>query len=927
MQNTVSSLLAFALCLSLDDALIAQPKLLPGQLQRQSLSGGLIYQCLFDNISDAEDSDGFPDYWTRKDGMENGIPFPRHLDIGIVENPNPFSDYALRMNMEGGAAAMFSPKIPLRPGMCYTVSAFVESSALVFDEVSILATFYGNDTAKPIRTIESKKIRNTNGWQQLVVGPITADMPNVQSLSVGLLVMPTARQDYGVKVNFVNVEIRESPNISLTMANDHHLFFTPREISVRCEFRGLDPRQHAVQFFLEDPFGRIIGQREAELMIGHFPAERFVVNPQNIQDVIHGTATWNNLPIRFPGFYRIRVATPESYIQTLRLPPDQTFEDPLFHIAPQTFVVMPPGSYQPGGEFGWTLDGWPPDEITKALPTIAQSRLSHLKLPAWLSADIPPQQQETLLRLCRDLSQQRVRLIGLLSPVPKDMAAKIVHGQVHAASVLGNDTRLWGDSLQPSLLALSLLIKDWQWTSDTDQSLIDLFFTPDGKMSPPGRERFQAFHQLFDQEQFGFGIGMTWDWYREVPDEQLPIPNVTLNFPVDSSIMPEEVASFFSGTSPSFFRRSVSVSPLPMDDYSLETRITHFVQSLVLMKAAGLDTISLSSPKDEQTGILQNDGTPNELYLPWRTTASLLSGGRFLGSITLPNRSRNYCFEQSGNQCVMAVWNSTANSENPVLETLYLGNEPHIVNVWGRDMVPEPIGNNHTIPVTQTPVFVTGLNIDVARFRLSMRTDVRQISSKPNETHAIPFSYRNDSALPMSIQIMPEGPRAGDWTIAPVSHSANLEAGLAATGTFDLTLSPRGDTGQRRFQYNVKISGSNMAEFAIYDEMMVGNPDVSMEFVSRLNDKGDLEVIQVFTNNTENVYTYDCRLIIPNRAPRKSRITRQGFGRAEHVYTVERGQELLNRGLTEMLLHAIPRNAGDGILGEPMVYTIPLMSE
>lgn len=272
----------------------------------------------------------------------------------------------------------------------------------------------------------------------------------------------------------------------------------------------------------------------------------------------------------------------------------------------------------------------------------------------------------------------------------------------------------------------------------------------------------------------------------------------------------------------------------------------------------------------------------------------------------------------------MVVWNDAATSEKPVLETLYLGDELNIINIWGRDMVPEQIGSNQTIPVMPTPVFVTGVNIDVVRFRLSMQTDVKRISAIPNQAHVIPFSCRNDSAFPMSLQITPEGPRVGDWTITPASQSMNLESGVVGTGAFNLTLLKRGDTGRRLFQYNVKISGSNAVEFAVYDEMMIGNPDVSMEFVPQMNEKGELEVIQIFTNNTERVYSYDCRLTIPNRAAQKSRVTRQGFGRVEHVYIVKRGQELLDSGPMDMLFSAVPVNAGDGILGEPMVNTIPL---
>ena len=921
--------LTFTVCFAVVGSLAAQTKMLPGQLPRQSQSGGRIYQCLFDNTSDAEDSDGWPDDWTKKSGiLENDISFPAHLVIGITEYANPFGNYVLRMNMEGGAAAVFSPAIPIRAGMCYTVSAYVDTNNLVFDEVSILANFYGDDAVKPIRTIESKKIRETNGWQQLIIGHVLADMPSVKSVSVGLLVMPTNREDYGAQVNFTNVEIRESPAISLEMANDNHQFFSTRDLSVRCQYRGVDPALHSVLFILEDPFGNVILQREIELMVGNYSAAQFVVNPQNPQEVIHGTATWLNLPIRSHGFYRIRVATPEAHIRSLGLPPSQTFDDPLHAAEPLNFVVMSPGSYYPGGEFGWNLDGWTLDEIKKSLPTLVQSGLSRLKLPAWIPPEAPPEQREALLQLCNDLSVQQVHLTGLMSPIPAPILSEIpsyVH--VDAASILKNNPRLWGDSLQPVLQTLPLLVKDWQWTSDSDQSLIDLFFDSDGQLTPAGRDRFQGFQKLFDQDQFNFGIGLTWDWNQDVPDGQFPFSNCFLNFLIDASVTKEEAVSFLTEMLPVSFRRNVSIAPLPVENYPLETRIQNFVQSLVLLKAAGIDHICLTAPRDEQTGVLRHDGTPNELYLPWRTTATLLSGSRFLGSITLPNRSRNYCFDRGGGRCLMVVWSDGATPENPVHESLYLGEGLEMIDIWEKSTVPEQSGSNQMIPVTQTPVFIMGVDIDVVRFRLSLQTGVKIISAVPNRTYSIPFSYKNDSALPVSIEITPQGPREGDWKIVPLSHMANLESGLAGSGKFDLTLTQRADTGLQKFQYNVKITGTDALEFAVYDEMMIGSPDVFMEFVSRLKDNGDIELIQVFVNNSDRTYTYECRLTVEGRTTQKPRITRQGFGCVEHVYTIPRGKALIDAGVTTMMLRASPVNDTGSAMGEPMVYTIPLISE
>jgi hypothetical protein len=140
-----------------------------------------------------------------------------------------------------------------------------------------------------------------------------------------------------------------------------------------------------------------------------------------------------------------------------------------------------------------------------------------------------------------------------------------------------------------------------------------------------------------------------------------------------------------------------------------------------------------------------------------------------------------------------------------------------------------------------------------------------------------------------------------------------------------LALAQSANTGRRLFQYNVKFVGSDIPEFAVYDEMMIGNPDVRMEFTTQLMNNGDIEVIQAFINNTENIYTYDCRLTTPNQGL-QTRITRKGFGRAEYVYVIKNGKALHDAG-REALLMAQPVRDGTNAPGEPMVYTIPLLDE
>ncbi|MDR0703377.1 MAG: hypothetical protein LBF88_00140 [Planctomycetaceae bacterium] len=903
------------------DSVLSEP-LLPGQIARQTPSGGLIFRCLFDRSSDAENGDGWPDYWTRKSGIDQGILFPEYLEIAIVENNNNFGNYSLRMNVEGGGAAVFSPKIPIRPGMSYIVSTYVDAVNFVHDDIFILLAFYGEKTTEPLQTIASEKIRNTNGWRRLEIGPIIAEASGIQSVAVGLLVIPSGRQDYGARVDFTNVEIRESPSVSLSMPNENHLFFHPRNIDVGCRIQGIDSTQHAVSFVLEDPFGRVIAKRDIELMVGSKPASQFVVAENDKFSVFQGTAIWRGLPILSPGFYRVRISTPETFIKNLKLPDGVFFEDPLGDAESLTFVVMSSGSFIPDGDFGWNLDGWTLEEINRRLPLLTQSGISKLKIPAWFSGKNEKQYQ-MLNELCDVLLRRRVQVVGLLHPVPDEIRTKIRFGPVNAASVFSLAPTLWSDSLQPTLNNLALLVKDWQWTSDDDLSITEI---------PGFAQHFEELRQSFDRNDLGFGIGFAWSWEQPLP-ERFSTPNTTtalrsvnefVSLTSSESLSSDDFRQYLQETSKSRIRRFVSLKPLAEQDYVLTDRINDLVRRMVLGKI-GAEALFLSRPLDNQAGVLRSNVTPGELFLPWRITAAQISGRQFLGSVALPNQSRNYNFDLGNGKAVMIVWNDKASAEKPIYETLYLGTEPEILDVWGKRFPPEQQGREQMIPVTPTPIFVTDIHSGIVRLRLGIQLGVKEIPSMINQKNPIPFSIKNNTEFPVAVQISPVSPRPGHWIIDPPAQTLALDVGASGNGTFNLSLTARANTGRRPIRFNLKTQGPDPQEFSVYDEIQIGSREVYMEFSSQLNRNGDIEVTQTFVNETENVYTYSCQLIVPDRPMRETTV-RSSMGRMEHVYLVRRGRELIANGVTEMTVRARPVGAAQPA-GQPMVYTIPLLSD
>ena len=83
---------------------------------------------------------------------------------------------------------------------------------------------------------------------------------------------------------------------------------------------------------------------------------------------------------------------------------------------------------------------------------------------------------------------------------------------------------------------------------------------------------------------------------------------------------------------------------------------------MVAAKLGAADAIFLADPFDVERGLLLSDGSPTEMYLPWRTTALALAGTSHLGSLSLAGHSANFLFTRA-DETVLVVWNETPTDE------------------------------------------------------------------------------------------------------------------------------------------------------------------------------------------------------------------------------------------------------------------------
>ena len=82
----------------------------------------------FEPVDDRE-YDAWPDGWTRMRGRA----YPAYLPARIVETAAPEGQAAFSIELNGGAAAIFSPAIEVKPLFSYVVEGFVRTEALKHD--------------------------------------------------------------------------------------------------------------------------------------------------------------------------------------------------------------------------------------------------------------------------------------------------------------------------------------------------------------------------------------------------------------------------------------------------------------------------------------------------------------------------------------------------------------------------------------------------------------------------------------------------------------------------------------------------------------------------------------------------------------------------------------------------------------------------
>jgi len=823
-----------------------------------------VFHCTFD-VSHDKDFDGWPDGWTRR----HGPGFPHYTSIKISEDAWPGGDRCLRIEPNGGGAVALSPPIPVDSSASFVLEGYLKTEGLTYDRACFSVALIGDDRQQS-ETFCSEKIQTTQGWQKIRLGPFAPGNSETRWAIIGLHVEPQSGEDYRGAALFADIWLGRLPRMSLKTSDLHNLFTNPQAVEIACTVAGVVGDTPEVIFQLEDALGHPLAEsRQApsteaiETRSDTLPQGRSQEPAQRL-----GTAQWNP-PIPGAGFYRVRASL------SGRQAPTQHQE--------LTLAVVEPCRVPAQSEFGWSLpQGDKPLPLPALQRLIGQAGVGWVKYPFWYDQAAKAAEVDSLIDFAERLAAQGIQLVGLLNAPPPSLRPQLgTSGTPSAAEIFARSPKAWYPSLETVMTRLGTQIRWWQLGHDRDMSFVGY---------PDLPTKIAQIKSELDRIGSDVNVGMGWSWLSPPPQTAGNAPWRFLSLSAESPLSSAEMAGHFDAWKNAKFRRWIVLQPLPRQSQTVQLRAADLAERMLAAKVHGADAIFCPNPFDPDCGLMQADGTPGELLLPWRTTALALAGAKYLGSIALPGGSPNYVFAR-GQDALMVVWN-----DKPTEEPLDLGENLQQTDVWGRHAVPATVHGRQVVRVDRLPTFLSGLSEPIARWHIDFKFAHERIPSVFGRPHENSLCVRNPfpgEVAGRATLVVPDG-----WKIAPKAMSFRLGAGEQWQQPLEITLPFNADSGRQPVRVDFEIHhGEHVRLFSVYRWIEVGLGEVYIEVATRLSEQGHLEVVQRFINQSEQRVSFLCELYAPDRRRLATQVSKLGRGQDAQVYSLPDGKQLLGKTL------------------------------
>ncbi len=860
-----------------------------------------------------------------------------------------------RIEMDGGQAMVQSQELAVDPLFRYRLELSAKTEALKIDHAYAELVFF-DKSLQVISQHATNSITGTTHWRSLRSEIVSAP-PGASTIAVRLYVRPIksdGEMDIRGSAGFDEIVVRQLPQMRIDTDQRLAIYDVGQRPQISIRVLGLNHKSTDVHLSVLDVHGRKVTAAIKPFKAASTPRSKTAANDSGqplstldgkdtsnlsepltqseplenpelastdvmadsgerdhtesgaVSSMRESVATWE-LPELPPGFYRIICGLGDPKQPTLTSETTFAILSNLSRTTADESSTAEAGRPSP---FGWTLPADRPEGVGyKRIPEwLLKLGVRVVKYPCWLEPNDRVQLDETAWLVGR-LQEKNIRMIGMLDHPPQQVLVSSEERERRdpVAANYFRDSAVWQPALEPIMTRLSLKIRTWQLGSEGDYSFL-------------GRPELKQTIKDIGRELQGFGqpigLALSWPWL----EPQAPIGDrswVATNLSINTPLAAEELDAYLQATTSaepgarSASETWVSLNPLPKNEYDQTSRLSDLVLRMAMVRGHDVNGAFITKPTDPAIGLLRPDWRPDEMLVPWRTTAMLIGDLTRVGSLPLRKGSSSMVLSNPKRTTIL-VWNS-AN----VTEQVYLGDKVRQIDVWGKAVTPtrtEVDGKpTHLINVGPIPTFLVDVDPVLVAFRMSTLLVEKNLDSLLGRRQSVSLQFNNPTRDVVSgeVRLLPRD----DWEVERKSQTFDLSPGRVANHTFDVLLRNSATVGDTQLEFDFLLRTQPPRRFSVIRNIRVGPEGLDIEVTTRMS--GDDLLVQLsMTNRTSVDQKYDCMMFPPGgrQYQRRQIVIPKGVS-VERLFPWTDGQSLIGQ---KMLLRAVEQN-GERVLNYPFV--------
>jgi len=829
-----------------------------------------------------------PEHWFRGHSTDDAprAGFPPWNEAVLQEDAGIGGSWALRIPTKGGSTSLTLARgvIPVFGDADYALIASVKTSELKLAGVVISARLIdGELNPIPGTEVRSRDLRTDDTWENVhleIRGAV-----NAESLQIELMVLQpedhpgfrrnkfqAMEQDLDGAAWIDNIVVYQTPRIDLQLSGIGNLVIEPETPALSMSVRDLAGEPLTIETTIFDYTGAVAVHDE--------------------RPATSGGQMMNWTPdLRRFGWYRA-VMEVRNDIGLI----GRSYRD--FVWLPQADDRRAEFATRPADRHGFAVtlserpEGEPISGINEhryMLPALlSELHTGSIAIPAWTNdgAEIDRDfalMTESLLEDGHDVS-------FILDHLPRPVASDYRVDQNNLFVVLENEDNRWVRSIEQILSRFGERSQTWQIGAEGSS---DPFYIRD----------IRKIVQSVSASITGMVPKpvIRLPWRTEQPDDGLTgADEFSLTLP--SSVRSSSIEQYASGwANPN---TSLLIELPMLDTFSPRDRIIELIRRITIARANGAKRISIHAPWSEHTYAGRSgqresgvgDIMPSPEFAAMRLLSDALSNRTIVGELKEIGGVRVF-IAQGKKSSMLIAWREHADPSDAKVSG-YLGDQ--------RITVRDPFGNatesiasngEHSIPLTETPVYIEGIDVELAKFRAGLRIEPHFIQSEARR-HYVELAIDNPWNSTISGRIRFKEPK--EWKLTP--KVLNFRLGPGETERYDLSLVLGGaeEAGPRRILAEVELVA--MREYPIFEVPMqveIGLDAITLRVSYRYeNDEtgkpAHIIITAVVTNLSDQPATLRSVVVAPGQASQQRSISGLVSGEAAiRTFRLENAVEAL----------------------------------